>query len=57
MLKGILLLIAVVILFAAGFRKMEDVDFFRYAVMQNKRGRKIRNKKNARDRKHRPPMV
>lgn len=57
MLKGVLLLIAVVILFAAGFRKMEDVDFFRYAVMQNKRGRKIRSKKNARDRKRRPPMV
>lgn len=28
MLKGVLILIAIVILLAAGFRKMEDVDFF-----------------------------
>ena len=48
MLKGILLLIAVVILFAAGFRKMEDVDFFqvcRYA--EQKRTQNTKQEKSS----------
>lgn len=45
MLKGILLLISVVILFAAGFRKMEDVDFSGMPLCRTKEDAKYETRK------------